>query len=370
MGALDPVKPLPMLAPLVESVNQASQRVSAPSPNPESVVSDPQDRPANALERLSALLADDLAEVNTEIVSRMDSQVALIPQLASYIVGSGGKRLRPLLTLASARLCGHTAKRHIGLAAAVEFIHTATLLHDDVVDESDLRRGKASANEVFGNKPSVLVGDFLFARAFQLMTEDGSIDVLRILSRASAVIAEGEVLQLAAANDLGTNEDIYLDVIGAKTAALFDAACRIGALVADRPAHEEQALADYGANLGIAFQLVDDVLDYSAAQAQLGKAIGDDFREGKVTLPVILAYAAGTETEQAFWRRTVEKLDQTPEDLDHALSLMARHGSLDRSIDRARGYSNKAIAALERLPPHPLRETLADIVRFNIGRDY
>ena len=272
--------------------------------------------------------------------------------------------------MASARLCGHGGKRHIGLAAAVEFIHTATLLHDDVVDESDLRRGKASANEVFGNKPSVLVGDFLFARAFQLMTADGSIDVLRILSRASAIIAEGEVLQLAAANDLGTGEDVYLEVIGAKTAALFDAACRIGAIVADRPTQDEQALADYGANLGIAFQLVDDVLDYSAAQADLGKAIGDDFREGKVTLPVILAYAAGDDDERAFWRRTVETLDPTPDDLDRALALMARHATLDRSVDRARAYSTKAIAALETLPPHPLRDTLADIVRFNIERDY
>jgi len=322
------------------------------------------------LDRLGQLLADDLAEVNTAIVARMDSPVALIPQLASYIVGSGGKRLRPLLTLASARLCGHAGRRHINLAAAVEFIHTATLLHDDVVDESDLRRGKATANEVFGNKPSVLVGDFLFARAFQLMTEDGSIDVLRILSTASAVIAEGEVLQLAAANDLATGEDIYLEVIGAKTAALFAAACRIGAVVADRPNADEQALADYGTNLGIAFQLVDDVLDYSAAQASLGKAVGDDFREGKVTLPVILAYEAGDEDEREFWRRTVETLDQTPDDLDRALTLMTRHRTLDRSVDRARHYSDKAIASLDTLPGHPLRDILADVVRFDIERNY
>lgn len=344
--------------------------MSAPQQSPRPPVAEPKSRPSNALDRLGQLLADDLAAVNTAIIARMDSPVALIPQLASYIVGSGGKRLRPLLTLASARLCGHTGQRHIGLAAAVEFIHTATLLHDDVVDESDLRRGKASANEVFGNKPSVLVGDFLFARAFQLMTEDGSVDVLRILSNASAVIAEGEVLQLAAANDLGTGEDIYLDVIGAKTAALFDAACRIGAVVADRPASDEQALADYGANLGIAFQLVDDVLDYSAAQASLGKTVGDDFREGKVTLPVILAYEAGDEDEREFWRRTVETLDQTPDDLDRALALMADHRTLDRSVDRARDYSAKAIASLETLPNHPLRDILADIVRFNIDRDY
>lgn len=347
-----------------------AKRVSASSQRPRPTGFEPDPQPVNALDRLSQLLADDLAEVNTAIIARMDSPVALIPQLASYIVGSGGKRLRPLLTLASARLCGHTGGRHIGLAAAVEFIHTATLLHDDVVDESDLRRGKASANEIFGNKPSVLVGDFLFARAFQLMTEDGSIDVLRILSQASAIIAEGEVLQLAAANDLTTGEDIYLKVIGAKTAALFDAACRIGAVVADRPQDDEQALADYGANLGIAFQLVDDVLDYSATQANLGKAVGDDFREGKVTLPVILAHAAGDDDERAFWRRTIETLDQSPGDLDRAIELMARHGTLDRSVERARAYGAKAIAALDRLPSHALRDILADIVRFNIERNY
>ena len=249
----------------------------------------------NALDRLTSELSDDLAAVNETIVARMDSPVAVIPQLAGYIVASGGKRLRPLLTLASARLCGYEGRRQIGLATAVEFIHTATLLHDDVVDESDMRRGQASANAVFGNKSSVLVGDFLFARAFQLMTEDGSLDVLRTLSRASAVIAEGEVLQLSASNDISTTEEIYLAVIAAKTAELFAAACRIGALVADRPKAEEEALASFGLNLGLAFQVVDDVLDYSALQATLGKAVGDDFRDGKITLPVVLAYSP--------WRR-------------------------------------------------------------------
>ncbi len=247
----------------------------------------------NALDKLTVLVADDLKACNALIIDRMQSPVELIPQLAGYIIAAGGKRLRPVLTLASRRDCADmSGDRHQALAACVEFIHTATLLHDDVVDESDLRRGLASANAVFGNKASVLVGDFLFSRAFQLMVEDGSLDVLRILSHASAVIAEGEVLQLATSNDTGTSEQAYLDVIRSKTAELFAAACQIGAVVADRPAVEEDALFAYGLNLGIAFQLVDDVLDYSALQARLGKTVGDDFREGKITLPVILALPA------------------------------------------------------------------------------
>ena len=251
----------------------------------------------DALNTLVALVGDDLAACNHTIVARMDSPVALIPQLAAHLVAAGGKRLRPLLTLASARLCGYPGSaggaRHVALAACVEFIHTATLLHDDVVDESALRRGMASANAVFGNQASVLVGDFLFARAFQLMVEDGSLRVLGILSQAAATIAEGEVLQLVTQNDLSTPEARYLDVVKGKTAALFAAACQVGAVVAERPADEEAALAEYGLNLGIAFQLVDDALDYAADQATLGKTVGDDFREGKITLPVLLAYAAG-----------------------------------------------------------------------------
>ncbi|MEE8445894.1 MAG: polyprenyl synthetase family protein, partial [Alphaproteobacteria bacterium] len=233
-----------------------------------------------ALDRLQALLADDLKSVNELIVERMDSPVALIPQLAGHLVSAGGKRLRPLLTLSSARLCGYGGERHIALAACVEFIHTATLLHDDVVDGSDLRRGLASANALWGNKASVLVGDFLFSRAFQVMVEDGSLPVMKVLAGAASMIAEGEVQQLITANDTETSETAYLDVINAKTATLFAAACRVGALVADRPKAEEEALDSYGLNVGIAFQLVDDRLDYSAAQAQLGKSVGDDFREG------------------------------------------------------------------------------------------
>jgi len=296
--------------------------------------------------------------------------VALIPQLAGHIIAAGGKRLRPMLTLAAAKLCGNRNDRHIKLSACVEFIHTATLLHDDVVDESSLRRGMASANAVWGNKPSVLVGDFLFSRSFELMIEDGSLPVLAILSRASSVIAEGEVLQLITANDTETSEDSYLDVIRAKTAALFAAACRIGAVVADRPKAEEQALDSYGLNLGIAFQLVDDVLDYSAKQEKLGKAIGDDFREGKITLPVILAFRRGDDEERTFWRRTLEELDQAEDgsDLRHAIELMEKHQSLADTIKRARHYGAIARDALGIFADGPAKSALTDIIDFCIER--
>ncbi|WP_029014857.1 polyprenyl synthetase family protein [Niveispirillum irakense] len=325
---------------------------------------------SDALDQLVALVADDLVDVNELIVARMHSPVALIPQLAGYLVASGGKRLRPVLTLAAANLCGYKGDRHKPLAACVEFIHTATLLHDDVVDESDLRRGQASANAVFGNKSSVLVGDFLFARAFQVMVEDGSLDVLRILSNASAVIAEGEVLQLTTSNDTETSEEAYLEVIKAKTAELFAAACRIGAVVADRPAAEEEALRSFGLNLGIAFQLVDDVLDYSAAQARLGKTVGDDFREGKITLPVVLAFRRGTDEERAFWRRTMEDMEQQDGDLDHAIELMARHNALRDSVERARHYVSVARDALGLFPASPVKRALLDVLEFVVNRDY
>lgn len=325
---------------------------------------------AGDLDGLIALVGKDLEAVNRIIVERMASPVELIPRLAGYIVASGGKRLRPMLTLASARLCGHAGQRHLPLAAAVEFIHTATLLHDDVVDESDLRRGQASANEVFGNKPSVLVGDFLFARAFQLMVDDGSQQVLRILSDASAVIAEGEVLQLAASNDTDTSEQRYLEVVTAKTAELFSAACRIGAVVADRRDDEETALAEFGRNLGIAFQLVDDVLDYSALQARLGKTIGDDFSEGKITLPIILAVARGSDDDRRFWTRTMESLDQRDGDLAYAIERLQRCGALDDTIVRARGYGEAALRALAPFPASPIKDALLNTVDFCIGRDY
>tara|TARA_R110000787_G_scaffold16622_66_gene51895 strand:- start:20015 stop:21034 length:1020 start_codon:yes stop_codon:yes gene_type:complete len=322
----------------------------------------------DAFDQLHGLVAEDLKGVNRLIVQNMQSPVALIPQLAGHIVASGGKRLRPLMTLAAARLCGYEGERHIGLASCVEFIHTATLLHDDVVDESALRRGQDSANAIWGNKASVLVGDFLFSRAFELMVEDGSLDVLRILSSASSTIAEGEVLQLITANDTETGEAAYLEVVTAKTAALFAAACEIGAVVADRPAVEEEALRAYGLNLGIAFQLIDDVLDYSASQADLGKAIGDDFRDGKITLPVVLAFRRGDDTERAFWKRTLEEQEIGDEDLDHAMQLIDKHRALTDSIDRARHYGAMARDALGIFPDSDYKKALIDIVDFCISR--
>jgi octaprenyl-diphosphate synthase len=328
------------------------------------------DRAVAALDRLSAMLADDMSAVNRIIVDRMHSPVPLIPQLAGYIIAAGGKRLRPLLTLASAQLCGYEGERHRKLAAAVEFIHTATLLHDDVVDESDRRRGQSSANAEFGNQASVLVGDFLFSRSFELMVEDGSLDVLRILSRASAVIAEGEVLQLATNNNLDTSEVEYLAVVRAKTASLFAAACEIGAIVAGRPQEEAAALHEFGMSFGIAFQIVDDVLDYSAREAQLGKTIGDDFREGKLTLPVVYAINGADEIERAFWRRTLETVSQREGDLDHAIELIRARDGFAAAVDLARVYAASATAALMNLPKGPLRGALAALVEFCINREF
>ena len=268
-------------------------------------------------------------------------------------------------------MCGYAdGNRHISLAACVEFIHTATLLHDDVVDESGLRRGLASANAVFGNKASVLVGDFLFSRSFELMVEDGSLDVLRILSHASSVIAEGEVLQLITSNDTETSETAYLDVIRAKTAQLFAAACRIGAVVAERPRVEEEALETYGMNLGIAFQLIDDVLDFSAEQAKLGKTVGDDFREGKITLPIILAFRRGDNEERAFWRRTLESLEQTENDLTRALDLMTKHNALTDTVSRAQHYGAIARDSLGLFGNGEEKRALEDLIDFCIHRAY
>ncbi|WP_376090869.1 polyprenyl synthetase family protein [Roseomonas sp. CCTCC AB2023176] len=328
----------------------------------------PPNDPERALAALTDLVRDDLEACNRLIVDRMQSEVALIPQLAAHIVAAGGKRLRPLLTLAAARLCGYRGTRHVALAACVEFIHTATLLHDDVVDESALRRGGPSANALFGNKPSVLVGDFLFARAFQLMVADGSLRVLEILSAAAATIAEGEVLQLVTQNDIATTEDQYLRVIEGKTAALFAAATEVGAVVADRPEADAVALRDYGMALGIAFQLVDDALDYSASEAALGKTVGDDFREGKITLPVLLAHARGDEAERAFWRRVLEDKEQSDDDLPRAQALIRRHRTVEDTVARARLYGDRALSALATFPPGQARDALEGIVEFCIAR--
>jgi len=346
--------------------------VAAILPQSEPAVTPARAGDEDALSALIDLLGEDLSLCNRVIIERMESQVALIPQLAAHIVAAGGKRLRPLLTLATARLCGYPGKgggeRHVHLAACVEFIHTATLLHDDVVDESQLRRGLASANAVFGNKASVLVGDFLFARAFQLMVTDGSLKVLGILSEAAATIAEGEVLQLVTQNDLSTPEERYLEVIRGKTAALFAAACRVGAVVADRPEAEEKALADYGMNLGMAFQLVDDALDYAADQALLGKTVGDDFREGKITLPVLAAFRAGDDAEQAFWRRTIETSEQGEADLDEALRLIRQSDAIRITLDRAAWFAQAAKASLSIFPESTLRRRLMDVADYTVRR--
>jgi len=325
---------------------------------------------ATALDALVELVDADLRAVNQTIIARMHSPVALIPQLAGHLIAAGGKRLRPLLTLAAAQLCGYRGERQVKLATCVEFIHSATLLHDDVVDDSNLRRGQESANAIWGNQASVLVGDFLFSRAFELMVEDGSLKVLQILSRASSVIAEGEVHQLITSNDTETSEAQYLEVIQCKTAELFAAASRIGAVVADRPDVEEEALRTYGLNLGIAFQLIDDVLDYSARQAELGKTVGDDFREGKITLPVILAFRRGDEAERAFWKRALEDLKQDDGDLTRAIDLMRKHHSLADTVARARHYGAIARDALGIFPDGKVKTVLLDVIDFCIERAY
>lgn len=324
----------------------------------------------NPLDKLTALLKGDLASVNELILQRMQSEVPLIPQLAGHLIAAGGKRIRPLLTLASAALFGYDGVRQHKLAACVEFIHTATLLHDDVVDDSSQRRGRSSANALFGNEAAVLVGDFLFSRSFELMVEDGSLDVLRILSKASAVIAEGEVLQLSIANDLATTEDQYYRVIRSKTAELFAAACEVGAVVAGRPADECKAMRDYGLYLGIAFQISDDVLDYVAVEKRLGKSLGDDFREGKMTLPVIQAVAKADDTEKVFWKRCMADLQQNDDDFQQALVILRKRNTLESALADGRKYADMGIRSLAALPDCPLRQHLQELIVFAIERDY
>ncbi len=323
-----------------------------------------------SLDPMIQLVAADLNHVNAVILERMQSEVALIPELAGHLIAGGGKRMRPMLTLACGRLLDYGGARHHKLAAAVEFIHTATLLHDDVVDGSGLRRGRRTANIIWGNPASVLVGDFLFSRAFELMVEDGSLKVLRILSRASSVIAEGEVNQLTAQRRVETVEDQYLDIIAAKTAALFAAACRIAAVVAEREEAVEEALDAYGRNLGIAFQLVDDAIDYASDAAVMGKGVGDDFRDGKVTLPVILAYARGGDGDRAFWLDAMAGRRASDEDLTQAIRLLRSSGALDDTIERARHYGQRAIDALGAFPSGRAKAALVEAVEFAIARAY
>lgn len=340
---------------------------------PPEVESQPMDIAAPAetspLEALTEEVSEDMDAVNALIRERMASENApRIPEVTAHLIGAGGKRLRPLLTIAAARLCGYSGDHHHRLAAAVEFIHTATLLHDDVVDESQRRRGRPTANLLWDNKSSVLVGDYLFARSFQLMVEIGSLRVLDILANASAVIAEGEVLQLTAAANIATTEAIYLQVIRGKTAALFSAATEAGGEVAGAPEEQVAALAAYGDALGLAFQITDDVLDYGGRSTRLGKNAGDDFRERKLTLPVIRAIAAGGDDDRDFWTRTIGKGDQREGDLDEALRLMAKHRSLEESHETALAYAARARTVLETLPEHPIRDRLEELADFVVSR--
>ncbi|WP_166443669.1 polyprenyl synthetase family protein [Rhabdaerophilum calidifontis] len=323
---------------------------------------------SGSIDRLVALVREDMGRVNETILARTGSDVTMIPEVAQHLISSGGKRLRPMLTLATARLSRYSGAGHVKLAASVEFMHTATLLHDDVVDESDLRRGKPSARKVWGNEASVLVGDFLLGQAFKMMVEVGSLACLDVLSTAAAVIAEGEVMQLAAAKNTATTEDEYLAVIRAKTAALFAAAAEVGPILAGAEPTAQKACRSYGLNLGIAFQLIDDALDYGGTAAKLGKNVGDDFREGKITLPVVLAFRRGSDEERGFWRAALEEGRSDDAALARAIELLRRHRAIEDTIERARHYGAMAKDALALFPPSDMREALDEVVDFCISR--
>ncbi|MDQ0301982.1 polyprenyl synthetase family protein [Ancylobacter polymorphus] len=321
-----------------------------------------------SLEGIVGLVRADMDRVNALILSRTGSEVTMIPEVAQHLISSGGKRLRPMLTLATGALSGYEGDGTVKLAASVEFMHTATLLHDDVVDDSEMRRGKLAARMLWGNEASVLVGDFLLGQAFRMMIEVGNMRALDILSTAAVVIAEGEVAQLAAAKNIGTDEEAYLAVIRGKTAELFAAACEVGPVLAGRTKEEQAACRAYGMNLGIAFQLVDDALDYGGSQADLGKNVGDDFREGKITLPIVLAVRQGDETERDFWRRCLERGEIGEGDLEQAMGLLVRHGAIAQTVERARAYGAAAKQALDVFPASPAREALLDVVDFCVAR--
>lgn len=322
------------------------------------------------LESLQALLTRDMNEVNRIIIDQMQSSVPLIPQLAGYLIAARGKRIRPLMTLAATMMYQGDMTRAHNLSACVEFIHTATLLHDDVVDASDERRGQASANNLFGNEASVLVGDFLFSRAFQMMVKDGSLEVLKVLSDAAATISEGEVLQLSTQSNMKTSMEDYIKVVEGKTAALFAAACEVGPLIAKAGTGQAEIMRAYGMALGIAFQIADDVLDYSANQEKLGKAVGDDFREGKMTAPILMALAEADESERAFWTRTMGERIQTDEDLGTAQALLLKHDALKKGLDLALQYAEKAQKILSKAPPGLYRDTLAALALYTVRRDF
>lgn len=323
---------------------------------------------AQAVASLRALTRDDLGRMDQEIMMRMDSPVAMIPDLAGHLINAGGKRLRPMLTLSAARLFGYRGGHHILMAAAVELIHGATLLHDDVVDASRLRRGTKTANVIWGNKESVLVGDYIFSRAFELMVSAENLRVLKILSHASSVIAEGEVLQLATQKNLQTTREMYIDVINAKTAALFAAATHTGAIIASAPQREEVAMEAFGRDFGIAYQLVDDALDYTGFEGKLGKTVGDDFREGKMTLPVILSVASADVEERQFWQRTIADGQQADEDFAVACEIMVRHDAVGKTLALAGQYAEKAIANLSSVPATEDTEALRTLVQTSLSR--
>lgn len=327
-------------------------------------------KPPASLQPLQQQVMSELKQVNDVIFDSVAQEVRLIVDIGRHIMASGGKRLRPTLTIASAKLCGYEGARHIHLAATVELLHTATLLHDDVVDESTLRRGEETANTIWSNQASVLVGDYMLSRAFQLMVADGSLEVLRILADASATISQGEVMQMGTANDPATTGQMYLDVVAAKTAALFAAACELGPVVSGKTELQETMRA-FGTELGMAFQLIDDALDYSANQKLLGKAIGDDFREGKITLPVITAYQNGTDGEREFWHRTLERLEQKEGDLEAAISLIEKYDGIHAAISAARDYVNNAKSLLnDAFPPSALRDAFEEMLDFCIERAF
>ncbi|MGQ0673176.1 MAG: polyprenyl synthetase family protein [Hyphomicrobium sp.] len=324
--------------------------------------------PAESLKPLLALVKEDMEAINRIILDKAISDVEMIPELAHHLIDSGGKRLRPMVALASAKLAGYTGSGHIKTAAAIEFLHTATLLHDDVVDDSRLRRGKLAARLIWGNQASVLVGDFLLAQTFCMLVEVGVMPVLKIVSSAAATLSEGEVMQLAAAKNTATTEDEYLAIINAKTAALFSSAAEAGAALAGRPAEELAALRSYGKNLGLAFQLIDDALDYSGESARLGKSVGDDFREGKITLPLILSFRRGGEDERTFWRRTISEGEVRDGDLENAIALMKKHKALEDTFERARTYGRIAHDALAIFRDSREKSAMLDVIAFCVDR--
>ncbi|MEM7214080.1 MAG: polyprenyl synthetase family protein [Pseudomonadota bacterium] len=325
-------------------------------------------RSSGSISGLMNLVADDMQRVNALILSKTGSEVEMIPEVAKHLIDSGGKRLRPMITLAAAQMFGYEGEGHVILAASVEFMHTATLLHDDVVDESDMRRGKLAARMLWGNEASVLVGDFLLGQAFRMMVEVGSLKALDVLSHAATVIAEGEVLQLSTAKNLETTEDEYLEVIRSKTAALFAAAAEVGPIIVNESDAAGRALRSYGNNLGLAFQLIDDALDYGGNASELGKNTGDDFREGKVTLPVLLAYRRGNDEERSFWQNALGEGNSGDESFQHAIGLLKKHDAIGDTVARARHYVEMAKDALGTVPDSKHKDALVDVLEFCVSR--